>query len=223
MERTATVDEELVRDLKGELARAQKLDAAAIAVSAREGRVTLRGTVGSPLEQHEAQTTAERMRGVVSVSNELQVRPLDEQGREDADLRGAVLQALMQDDAVPQTVDVTVEDGVVTLAGTARSQHERETAELAAGNVAGVRTVRNEIEPGHPATPDAGELKEAIRHAFRRAADLDADGLTVSSSKGTVTIEGTVRSWAEHDDALAAARAASGVVSVRDRIVVEYP
>jgi osmotically-inducible protein OsmY len=37
-----------------------------------------------------------------------------------------------------------------------------------------------------------------------------------------VTIKGHVRSWLEHDDALAAAWAAPGVKDVRDRIVIDY-
>jgi osmotically-inducible protein OsmY len=37
-----------------------------------------------------------------------------------------------------------------------------------------------------------------------------------------VTIEGNVRSWAEHDEALDAAWAAPGVTSVQDRMTVAY-
>jgi osmotically-inducible protein OsmY len=55
-----------------------KVDSAAIAVSADDGKVTLRGTVGSLREKQEAATTAARTFGVVSVRNELHVRPFDE-------------------------------------------------------------------------------------------------------------------------------------------------
>jgi osmotically-inducible protein OsmY len=55
-----------------------RVDSAAIGVSADDGRVTLRGTVGSLREKQEAATTVAQTFGVVSVRNELRVRPLDD-------------------------------------------------------------------------------------------------------------------------------------------------
>ena len=69
-------------------------------------------------------------------------------------------------------------------------------------------------------TPDAGDVKHAIKKAFKRNAKLDADELTVESSNGTITIKGTVGSWSEHDEAIDAAWAAPGVHHVHDRILV---
>ena len=65
-------------------------------------------------------------------------------------------------------------------------------------------------------------MEEAILRAFRRNAALDAGKLEVSTEAGTVTVRGQVRSWTEHDDALAAAWAAPGVKQVRDCMVVGY-
>ena len=70
--------------------------------------------------------------------------------------------------------------------------------------------------------PVAANVKDAITKAFDRSAKLDADALTVETSNGTVTVRGTVRSWAEHDEAIDAAWAAPGVRDVHDRIVVFY-
>jgi hypothetical protein len=46
--------------------------------------------------------------GVISVDNQLQVKLMNDERREDADLRGDVLQALMLDGLVPSTVDAKV-------------------------------------------------------------------------------------------------------------------
>jgi osmotically-inducible protein OsmY len=73
---------------------------------------------------------------------------------------------------------------------------------------------------GPPAA--AGDVKDAISKAFDRSAKLDADALTVESSNGTITVKGTVESWAEHDEAIDAAWAAPGVRNVHDRILVLY-
>jgi osmotically-inducible protein OsmY len=214
-------NDDLVQSVNDELFWDPKLDPAEIAVAADDGKVTLRGTVGSPREKREAKKAAERVFGVVSVDNKLQVKLLDDKKREDAELRGDVLQALMLDSIVPKTVDAKVEEGFITLTGTADWQYQRDEAELVASNIVGAVDVFDEIELKHP-TPDAGEVQESIKDAFKRNAALDAEDLSISTSGGTVTITGTVGSWAEHDEAIDTAWAAPGVVAVHDRMTVAY-
>ncbi len=214
-------NEDLVSDVNDELFWDPKVDNTAIAVSADDGRITLRGTAGSLREKREAKSAAERVFGVISVDNQLDVRLLNDDRRGDAELRGDVLQALMLDKMVPKTVDVKVDDGFVTLKGTANWQYQRDEAEFVASNIVGALDLVDEIELKYP-TPDAGDVKEGIKKAFKRNAKLDAGDLDVSTSNGTVTIEGTVHSWAEHDEALSAAWAAPGVMNVDDRMNVEY-
>ena len=198
-----------------------KVDNQAIAVAASGGTVTLRGTVGTFREKREAQKATERVLGVQHVNNDLKVRILTGHGKKDADLRGDVLQAMMLDSLVPSTVDVTVVDSYVTLQGKADWQYERMEAENVAGNVPGVVGVDNFIELSTPLpTPD--DVQGSISKAFKRNAKIDANGLTVITHDNTVELEGTVRSWSEHDAAVATAWAAPGVLAVEDRIQVAY-
>ena len=214
-------NEDLELNVTDELLWDPKLDSAAIAASADDGVVTLRGTVGSFRQKREAKQDAERVYGVKTVNNELQVRILDAHRRDDADLRGAVLQAFTLDSLVPSTIDAKVMDGWVTLTGTANWQFERDEAEFIASNILGVVAVDSEIELVAPG-PRAGDVKHSIKKAMERNARLDADGVSVESSNGQVTLKGTVSSWAEHDDAVDAAWAAPGVTRVTDRILVAY-
>jgi osmotically-inducible protein OsmY len=207
------VGEELVWD--------PKVDSVAIAVSADDGVVTLRGTVGSFRQKREAKQDAERVYGVKSVDNQLEVRILSEDRRDDAELRGSVLQALMLDSLVPATIDCKVEAGWVTLTGTAEWQFQRDEAEFIAANVLGVVAVNNEVELVGP-VPSGGDVKHSIKKAMERNAKLDADGVSVESSNGTVTLRGTVSSFADHDEAVAAAWAAPGVTDVKDHVLVAY-
>jgi osmotically-inducible protein OsmY len=214
-------DNDLTADVSDELFWDPKVDSEAIAVSADEGKITLRGTVGSLREKREAQKAARRVFGVTSVDNQLQVRLLTDQRRSDAELRGDVLQALMLDGLVPATVDAKVEDGFVTLTGSAEWQYQRDEAEYVTSNIVGALDVYDKIDLEHP-TPDAGDVQGSIKKAFKRNAALDADDLYVSTDNGTVTINGTVSSWAQHDEAIDAAWAAPGVTSVADRMTVAY-
>jgi osmotically-inducible protein OsmY len=212
-------NQELSVSVSEELHWDPKLDSDTIAVSTDEGVVTLRGTVGSFHEKREAKKAAERVKGVLEVKNRLDVRLMTDQRREDAEIRADVLHALALDSQVPDTVDATVSYGNVTLGGSATWQFERDAAARVAGRVSGVLGVLDEIALIGP-TPDAQDVKRSIRRAYERHARLDADKLTVETRNGTVMVAGTVRSWQEHDDAIAAAWAAPGVRDVDDRIVL---
>jgi len=212
-------NDELTSHVTDELFWDPKVDNAAIAVSTDDGVVTLRGTVGSLRQKREAKKDAERVWGVKNVNNDLQVRLLNDDRREDADLGGAVLQALMLDSLVPATVGADVDDGMVTLKGKANWQFQRDEAETVATNVAGVVSVENAIELVPP-SPSAEDLEHSLKKAMERNAKLDADSVSVESSNGTVTLRGTVSSWADHDEAVSAAWAAPGVTRVKDHILV---
>ena len=215
-------DEAVALNVKDELFWDPKVDSEEIAVSADDGMITLRGTVGSFRQKRDAKKAAERVHGVVYVDNELSVRILTKSRRADADLRGDVLQAMLLDSLIPTTVDAKIQDGYVTLSGAVDWQYQRDEATFVAGNVLGVTGVDNEILVGGDDAHTAGEVSDDIQKAFKRDAKIDADSLAVAASAGTVTLTGSVRSWSEHDAALAAAWAAPGVTTVNDRLVVTY-
>lgn len=212
-------DDELRSDVEDELDDDPKIDNSAVAVGALAGTITLRGTVGSYTEKCEAKADALRVRGVVQVNDELQVQLLDENGRDDADLRGAVLEALTLNSLVPSTIDAKVTEGWVTLVGTASSQFQRTEAEHVTGRVRGVTHVVDEITLV-PFGPSSGDVAAVICKALQRNAQVDPSTIRVQSSSGTVTLSGTVRTWAEHDDVTLAAWNAPGVVNVIDNLQV---
>jgi osmotically-inducible protein OsmY len=220
-ERTMSWNDDLVANVNDELFWDPKVDNAAIAVTADKGAITLRGTVGSLREKREAKKAAQRVFGVISVDDKLQVRLLDSSRRADADLRGDVLRAMSLDSLVPQSVDAKVSDGFVTLSGAVDWQFQRDEADYVASNIVGLLDVFNEIEIRNP-TPNSYDVKASIKKALKRNAGVDGDGLSVTTDNGTVTISGTVRSWSEHDEAIDAAWAAPGVTSVRDGMAIAY-
>ena len=215
-------DEQLGRDVSDELQWDPKVDNRDIAVSVCAGVVTLAGTVGSMWESREANRAAQRIRGVLSVDNQIQVRPPTDDRLEDADLRGDVLQALMLDARIPTSVDASVKDGRVTLTGPVDWRYQREAAEFVAANVPRVASVQNRIRLSSRTEPDAAEVQINIRRAIRRDARLDGEAIVVTASGSTITLAGTVHTWDGHEAALDAAWAAPGVQAVDDRLSVTY-
>jgi osmotically-inducible protein OsmY len=214
------MNRELEQSVRDELAWDPMIVSSEIAVSATDdGKVTLRGTVATYLEKAIAASDAKRVFGVTVVDNDLEVELLSL--RDDEELRGEVLQALMLNSLVPSTVDVRVDNGFVELTGTAEWQFQRDEAQSEASSIAGVRNVVNDITL-MPPRPSATGIENSIAAALKRNAGVDADNLSVTTSGGTVTIQGDVRSWAEHDQALAAAWAAPGVANVNDQIRISY-
>jgi osmotically-inducible protein OsmY len=214
-------DDDLRQDVAAELYWDPQVDSAAIRVSAADGMVTLRGTVASLRHKRAGGHAAVRVRGVTGVANDLRVQIPDRDRRDDEDLCGDVLEALMLEGSVPMTVDARARDGLVTLTGTVEWHYQREAAESRTAGVPGVAGIDNAIVLAQP--PGADAAAEAISCAFRRDAVLDADGLSVEAFPGgRVVLSGTVSSRAAHDHALAAAWSAPGVTAVDDRIGVEY-
>jgi osmotically-inducible protein OsmY len=215
-------DDDVRRGVAAELCWDPRVDSAAIEVSAASGTVTLRGTVASLWHKRAGGNAAARVRGVTRVANHLSVQIPDRDRRDDEDLRGDVLEALMLEGSVPMTVDAQARDGFVTLTGTVEWHYQREAAESRTASVPGVVGIDNAIALAQ--APQARPAADAISCALQRDAVLDADGISVeTSSGGLVILSGTVSSRAAHDHAVAGAWSAAGVTDVDDRIGIEYP
>ena len=118
-----------------------------VAIAAEGGTVTLRGTVGSFSQRRAAVTDAREIEGVYDVSDELQVRLLNDARRDDAEIRGIALQILMWDTEVPaELIDVKVNDGWITLKGEVSYQFESDAAYDDVAGLLGVLGVTNEIK-----------------------------------------------------------------------------
>lgn len=94
-------------------------------------------------------------------------------------------------------VSATVQDGVVTLSGEVTDETAKQTAEDAAKNVKGVKSVVNNINvkvPPPPPPPVAINpddiLKKTLDSAFAAAGYT---GVTVTVANGEVTLDGTAR------------------------------
>jgi osmotically-inducible protein OsmY len=141
-------DDNIQSAVRTELASDPRLPYAdEIAVEAYGGAVTLRGTVGSFAQRRAAVADARRTRGVFDVYDEIGVRLMNDDRREDAEIRGAALQRLTWDPQIPgDYIDVHVKDGWVTLKGDVDHQFQSDKAFDHVASLYGVTGVTNDIK-----------------------------------------------------------------------------
>lgn len=213
---------QLQRDVQEELNWEPSVTATGIGVSAKDGVITLTGSVPSYYEKAVAERVVGRVAGVQGIAEELSVRLPTLSERTDTDIAASVLNALAWNIAVPtDRAKVRVEDGWITLSGEVEWHFQQLAAENAVVHLMGVKGVTNAITLKPGAATVAAEIKAKIEQAFNRMAVSEASEITVSVQDGKVTLRGRARSWRERDEAVASVWAAPGVTAVDNKIVAD--
>lgn len=137
-------DEEVRSAIHSHLEWNPEIDADYIRVFVDSGQVVLKGTVDSYWSRILAENLAVGVRGVTEVNNELALVTSD--SYEDAVIAGDILAALERDVRVEEnSVEVAVQDGVVTLSGTVPNWSAYFAAREIAETTAGVKDVHNHL------------------------------------------------------------------------------
>jgi osmotically-inducible protein OsmY len=219
---STTQDEQIQREVLAELHWDAKVRPNEIGVAVKDGVVTLTGWVESYAKKTAAERAAHRVRGVKAVANDIAVRLPSSAERTDADIAAEASRALAWQALVPaDRIEVSVSRGYVTLRGEVPWEYQRRAAERAVRRLAGVRGVINSIRVRPPVRPSPEGLTRQIQDALVRNAETDAERISVEVRGDKAILRGTVRSWAEKDEAERVAWSAPGVAEVENQITVD--
>lgn len=213
------IDSELKRDVENELKWEPSVNEAHIGVTVKEGIVTLTGHVPNYAEKYGAVKAAKRVFGVKAVADEVDVKIASGAKRNDEEIANACVSALKHNALVPdEKIKVIVNSGRVTLEGEVEWHFQEEAALNSVRYLTGVLGVTNSIKIKTRVSPI--DVKDKIKAAFHRSAEIDARKIDIESHDGKVILKGSVRSWAERDEAQEAAWSAPGVTAVENNILV---
>lgn len=203
-------DKALRQRVVDELEFEPSVEAAHIGVAAEQGVITLSGHVGSYAEKIAAELATRRVKGVVGIAEEIEVRYPGSNPVADDEIAERCLNVLAWDVFLAKdAVRVKVERGWVELDGKVKWQFQREAAENSVRKLGGVVGVSNRIEV--QAEAQGAEIKSRIESALKRNALVDANEICIVVDGDEVTLEGKVHTWNERADAERAAWSAPGV------------
>jgi osmotically-inducible protein OsmY len=208
---------QVTRDVLDELLWDDTIDASHITVTVDDGKVVLGGTVDSFHEKWNAGEDASRVLGVRDVVNEITV---DMAARTvlDEDLATSARAGLDANGLVPDgAIKIDVSDGWVAMSGNVHHYYERQAAEHVIRHLRGLAGFTDSVTVSQD---PADGVASGIADSLVRNAAVDANGIKVTDSGGAVRLEGTVRSYAEKQEAVRSAWLAPGVVSVDDQLVI---
>jgi osmotically-inducible protein OsmY len=210
-------DAEIHQDVRAELSMEEDEAGHTVEISVRYGVVSLTGLVESYARKCAIDRAVGRIVGVKDLRDYLHVRPSDAAALDDGQIELAANHALRWDARVPKGLCAEVSGGVLGLHGTVQRFWQREAAEEAVRNLAGVRDIVNKIAL-LPAAPPAHltQVEAALRRRLGPASRL----ISVDVAQGVVTLRGAVPTFAILGELERAVSSIPGIIRIDNQLQV---
>ncbi len=199
-----------------------------VKVKVTDGIVTLTGVVQDKDDRAVAVDTVENLPGVTAVRNEITIKS-EYPERSDKWMALKIRSRLLVKSNVSvATTTVMVDDGVVTLTGTAENIAQKELTAIYAQDIAGVKSVRNEllVRPADAGATigeriDDASITTQVKYALLSHKATSALNTKVTTIDGVITITGEAASDAEKSLVTKLAQDVRGTKSVTNAMTVK--
>lgn len=140
-------DEILQKNVQDALKWEPQLQAAEIGVIAKNGIVTLTGTVDNYYKKSEVENAIKKVSGVKAIVEKIQIKTSDSKDITDNIIAERILNVFKSDFSIPhEKIKLKVEKGWVTLDGNVNWKYQKEASKSAITGLMGVRGVTNNIK-----------------------------------------------------------------------------
>ena len=200
-----------------------------VKVKARDGLVTLTGTVQDRGEKELAADTVENLPGVTGVKNDLEVKSSYPEHSDAWIALKIRSRLLVKANVSAATTKVDVKDGVVTLSGTADNVAQKDLTAIYAMDIDHVKSVKNDIvvKDSPPAKEtmaekmDDASITSQVKFALLSHKATSAVKTKVTTNDGIVTVSGLAANAAERSLVSKLAGDVRGVRSVTNNMSVK--
>lgn len=194
-----------------------------VKIEAKDSLIKLNGEVRNLYEKLVAEDDALSVPGVTGVENNLKVKDSEELYKvSDSQLQEAISYFLRWDNRIDATnIFIHVVSGIVTLEGFVDSYWKKLIASEQVYNITGVVKVINNLNVVPTQEILDEEIAQEIQNAFKRSILIVAEKITVSVSKGFVTLTGTVSSTKEKRKAEEIVDLISGVTGINNNLIAK--
>lgn len=214
-------NEELQQDVQNAIKWEPSIHAAGIGVTAKDGVITLSGTVNSYSKKISAENAAKKVAGVKTVAEDITIDYGHSFTKTDTEIANEILNAWKYNWEVPKDkIKLKVENGWAKLEGEVAWKYQEEAARDAIRNLPGIKGITNRIKVKSE-SKNALERKE-VEGALKRNWSINAKDVKVEVDHNKVKLTGLVHSLYQKDEAGRLAWNASGVCSVDNELAVIY-
>jgi osmotically-inducible protein OsmY len=213
-------NQELQADVQDAVRWEPTLRSVQVTVSTDAGDVTLDGGTDSFALKSKVWDTVKKVAGVKSLIDHIKIHPGPGAVKSDADLTYEITQMLSSDGPAYKKVLFSVADGVITLRGELNWHYQKEVLFTALKALAGVMGISNNIIVS-VSTHEKIEKRD-IERALERNWAIDDMDIDVTVWGQRVTLNGTVNSWYQKDEAERIAWDAPGVCTVVNQLALDF-
>lgn len=200
-----------------------------VTIKAKDGVVTLTGTVQDKDDKALAADTVQNIPGVVRVNNQIQVNSSFAENSDGWIALKVRSRLLVKANVSAANTKVDVKDGVVTLTGTAANAAQKELTEAYARDVEHVKSVRNEIVINDSLASDRtvgdvvddASITSQVKYSLLTHRSTSGLKTKVRTNEGVVILSGEAASDAEKALATKLAEGVRGVKSVSNNMTVK--